>query len=92
MSMMWKNVFIHCGNHESGLKNDKIQLLYISNKNANIAIKTSSGPTKLIDKKIQSSKEECGGGLKCTPWTSSGKLSTKMTICSTNNATILVWA
>ena len=43
--------------YENGLQNDKVVLLYEETKHAKIAIKTSLGTTKRIDK-IYSCKEQ----------------------------------
>jgi hypothetical protein len=52
--------------YEAGLQNDKLPLLYISNKNAQIAIKTSSGTTKRFNIKDSVMQGGVWGGLMCT--------------------------
>ena len=53
--------------YDAGLKNDKLVLLYKSNKTANIAIRTSSGTTERFSiSDIVMQGTVWGGGLKCT--------------------------
>ena len=47
--MMWKSVSMLYGindMYEAGLQNNKLNILYLMNQNANVAIKTTSGMTK----------------------------------------------
>ena len=52
--------------YETGLKNDKLNLLYEANKSASIAIKTSSGVTDRFDIKNTVMQGTVWGGLLCT--------------------------
>ena len=52
--------------YEAGLKNEKLVLLYESNKNANIAIKTSSGTTERFGIRKTVMQGTVWSGLMCT--------------------------
>ena len=52
--------------YDAGLKNDKLVLLYESNRNANIAIQTSSGTTDRFSISNIVMQGTVWGGLKCT--------------------------
>ena len=51
---------------EAGMKNDKLCLLYQSNKNAKIVIKTSSGNTNSVNISNKVMQGRVWGGLMCT--------------------------
>ena len=52
--------------YESGMTSDKLNLLYLANKQANIAIKTSSGTTDSFTIKDTVMQGTVWGGLMCT--------------------------
>ena len=52
--------------YEAGNRNDRLCLLYMSNKYTQIVIKTSSGKTKQIHIKDKVMQERVWGGLICT--------------------------
>ena len=52
--------------YETGMKNDKLNLLYEANKSASIAIKTSSGETERFSIKDTVMQGTVWGGLLCT--------------------------
>jgi hypothetical protein len=52
--------------YDAGFKSDKLPLLYISNRNANIAIKTSNGTTERFNISDRVMQGGVWGGLKCT--------------------------
>ena len=62
---MWLSESIHdlC---EAGVRNDKLCLLYLSNKNAQIAIRTLSGITDQISIANKIMQGRVWGGLMCT--------------------------
>lgn len=52
--------------YEAGMRNDKLCLLHISNKNAKAVIKTSSGNTEKISISDKVMQGRVWGGLMCT--------------------------
>ena len=52
--------------YDSGLRNDKLALIYASNRNANIAIKTSNGTTERFIIKDKVMQGTVWSGLMCT--------------------------
>ena len=52
---MLRSVLTHCGftkwstAYEAGLKNDKLPLLFLENRNAKVAVKTSGGLSKRVN-------------------------------------------
>ena len=52
--------------YDAGIRNDKLCLLYISNKNATIAVKTLGGTTESIHIRNKVMQGRVWGGLMCT--------------------------